>query len=233
MPELASRPMRTTRFVVIAATATATAITMLALGLGPAAAQTATPTAKEIATAKAALRKYMAANAPKKESKPTSLDQCPWGDNLVTDLASQQDGYDASATSNPSVVSSVFVDQTIDKGTRSVPCTVQYTDTAGDSQYLTVVAYADPGVKTPAFAKALAKQMKGASKTVSPPSPKLAGGTVEVYCIEKTTPPQCAYVWSRNGLYVEIDSPVESDSNFTALRNVALATVDSLQTLKN
>jgi predicted component of type VI protein secretion system len=220
--------MRTARFVTIAASVFAA----LAVGLGPAAAQTSTPTAKEVATAKAALKKYMAANAPKKESKPTSLDQCPWGDNLVTDLASQQDGYDPSATSDPSVMSSVFVDQSIDQGTRSVPCTVQYTDTAGDSQYLTVVAYADPGVKTPAFAKALAKQMKGSSKTVRPPSPTLAGGKVEAYCIEKTTPPQCAYVWNRNGLYVEIDSPVESDSNFTALHDVVLAAVDSLQTLK-
>jgi hypothetical protein len=201
--------------------------------VGSAAAQTSTPTAKEVGAAKAALQRYMAANAPKKESKPTLLDACPWGDNLVADLASRQDGYDASATSDPSVVSSVYVDQSIDKGTRSIPCTAQYTDSAGDTQYLTVVAYADPGVKTPAYAKALAKQMKGSSKTVSPPSPTLAGGKVEGYCVEKTTPPQCAYVWNRNGLYVEIDSPVESESNFTALRDVVLAAVDSLQTLKS
>jgi hypothetical protein len=204
----------------------------LALGFGAAAAQTSTPTSKQVAAAKAGLQQYIAANAPKKESKPTTLDACPWGDNLVADLASRQDDFDATA-GDLTNESSVFVDQTVDPGTRSIPCTAHYTDTAGDRQALTVVAYADPGLKTPAFAKALAKRTKGKLVAMDPPSPTLAGGKVEGYCVKYTSSNQCAYVWSRNGLYVEIDSDADSASNFTELRNVVLAAVDSLQTLKN
>ncbi len=215
--------MRTARVLTIVATLSAA----LVLTLGVAAAQTSGPSAAEVKRAKVALKKFTAANAPKTEAKPTTLDGCPWGDNLMVDLASQQADFDAAADA-PNVVSSVFVDQTIDKGVRSIPCTANYTGTAGDRQSLTVVTYADPSLKTPAFAKALAKETKGKLVAMDPPSPTLAGGKSEGYCVKYSSSTLCSYVWSRDGLYVEIDGDSSSDSNFTALRDVVLAVVDAL-----
>ena len=147
-------------------------------------------------------------------------------------LASRQADDDAAATKTPVVSSSVFLDQTVDQGTRSIACTVPYTTTGGDHQSVTVVAYADPGLKTPAFAKALAKQTKGKPVAMDPPSPSLAGGKVEGYCMKYSSSTQCTYVWNRNGLYVEIDNDGRAASNFTELHDVVPATVAALQSLK-
>ena len=84
--------MGTARVLAIAATVSTALVLTLGASVGPATAQATTPSAKEVAAAKKALKQYMAANAPKKESKPTPLDECPWGDSLVSDLAAQQDG---------------------------------------------------------------------------------------------------------------------------------------------
>jgi len=220
--------MRTARFLASAAIA----VTASVLGLGAAAAQTATPTAEQVAAAKAALQQYTAAHAPKSESTPTTLDACPWGDSLVVGVASRQADSQAAATGTPTVSSSVFLDQTVDKGTRSIACTVPYTTTGGDQQSLTVVAYADPGLKTTAFAKALAKQTKGKLVAMNPSHPTLAGGKVEGYCMKYSSSTQCTYAWNRDGLYVEIDNDARAASNFTELHDVVPATVAALQSLK-
>jgi hypothetical protein len=221
--------MRATRLLPFVASAAAALA--LALTLGPATAQTSAPSAKEVAAAKAALATFTAAHAPKSEAKPTSLGSCPFGDQLVTDLAGRQAGYDATATGTPTVMSSVYLDQSIDKGTKSVACTADYTDTAGNTQSVSIVAYGDPGLKTAAFAKGFAKQVKGTSKTVSPPSPSLAGGKVEGYCVKGSGSNQCAYVWSRNGLFVEIDSSTTGAANFTELGDVAPAAIAAMPAL--
>jgi hypothetical protein len=194
---------------------------------GVAGAQSSSPSAAEVSRAKAGLVKFSKAHAPKTEAKPTTLAACPFGGTLMADLAAAQTDYSAAAGA-PTVAASVFVDQTIDKGTRAISCTAQYTDTQGASQTLGVAAYADPGLQTPAFAKGLAKQTKGKVKAMDPPSPKLAGGKAEGYCVVYPASKQCAYVWSRNGLYVEMDTGSPQAANFTALRNLVLSAVAAL-----
>ncbi|MFN8025809.1 MAG: hypothetical protein U0W40_05435 [Acidimicrobiia bacterium] len=214
--------MRIGRCLLIAATGTVA----LALTAGAAGAQT-TPTSAEVNRAKAALLKFEKENAPKSEKSPTELTTCPFGDNLVIDLARQQDDF-VAGSDDPEIVSTVFVDQTFDKGTRSIPCTARYTTASGDTSGVNLVVYADPKIKTAAYGKALAKAAKGKSTALIPPTPNLLGGKLEGYCVKSDSPDQCAYVWNRNGLYVEIDGTGEDDVNFTQMRDVVLSVLSAL-----